>query len=169
MPFYALLIIAGSNLLITLMDISPNWISEYYKYYPMNHQYYMDYFRFVFCFSKLQIKKDDNRLMPEAVESIIRALFQIIIWTTGLLLAFQKVGFNTSTILAGLGLGGMAVALAQDFIGNLIGGILLYFKDSFKLDITISKLVDIKIKVTKLGISDIRISDTSGKITSVNK
>ena len=167
---YALLIIAGSNLLITLMDISPNWISEYYKYYPSAIIISITWIisGLYSVFHKLQIKKDDNRIsIPEAVESIIRALFQIIIWTTGLLLAFQKAGFNTSTILAGLGLGGMAVALAaQDFIGNLIGGILLYFKDSFKLGHNI-KIGGYQGEVTKLGISDIRIKDTSGKITSL--
>ncbi len=84
-----------------------------------------------------------------------------------MLLAFDKAGYNTTTILAGVGLGGMAVALAaQDFIGNLIGGILLYFKDSFKVGHTI-KIGGFEGEVVQLGISDIRIKNVSGKITSL--
>jgi small-conductance mechanosensitive channel len=167
---YTLLIIAGSNLLIAWMDISPNWISEYYRYYPSAIIISITWIvsGLYSAIHEVHVNKEDNRSrIPQAVESIISALFQIFIWTIGLFFAFKKAGFNTSAILAGVGLGGMAVALAaQDFIGNLIGGILLYFKDSFKVGHNI-KIGGYQGEVIKLGISDIRIKDTSGTVTSL--
>ncbi len=51
---------------------------------------------------------------------------KILIFFFGVLVVLQQWGYNTSTILAGLGVGGIAVALAaQKTIENLFGGISL--------------------------------------------
>ena len=171
-PIYLVLIVASSNLIIEIFDFSADWISTYNRYYPSFIILGITWLvsRLYSVFHEVRVLphlKDEKTSINEAVESIISALFQIFIWTIGLMLAFEKAGYSTTTILAGVGLGGMAVALAsQDFIGNLIGGILLYFKDSFKIgdDIAVGGFEG---KVTELGISDIRIKNLSGKETSL--
>jgi len=171
-PIYLVLVVASSNLIIEIFDFSADWTSNYLRYYPSFIILSITWLvsRLYSVFHEIRIHphlKDEKTSINEAVESIISALFQIFIWTIGLMLAFEKAGYSTTTILAGVGLGGMAVALAsQDFIGNLIGGILLYFKDSFKIgdDIAVGGFEG---KVIKLGISDIRIEDLSGKVTSL--
>jgi len=171
-PIYLVLVVASSNLIIEIFDFSADWTSNYLRYYPSFIILSITWLvsRLYSVFHEIRILpylKDEKTSINEAVESIISALFQIFIWTIGLMLAFEKAGYSTTTILAGVGLGGMAVALAsQDFIGNLIGGILLYFKDSFKIgdDIAVGGFEG---KVIKLGISDIRIEDLSGKVTSL--
>ena len=51
---------------------------------------------------------------------------KILIFCFGILIVLQQWGYNTSTILAGVGVGGIAVALAaQKTIENLFGGISL--------------------------------------------
>jgi MscS family membrane protein len=51
---------------------------------------------------------------------------KILIFSFGVLIVLQQWGYNTSTILAGLGVGGIAIALAaQKTIENLFGGISL--------------------------------------------
>ncbi len=51
---------------------------------------------------------------------------KILIFCLGILIVLQQWGYNTSTILAGLGVGGIAVALAaQKTIENLFGGVSL--------------------------------------------
>jgi len=171
-PIYLVLVVASSNLIIEIFDFSADWTSNYLRYYPSFIILSITWLvsRLYSVFHEIRILpylKDEKTSINEAVESIISALFQIFIWTIGLMLAFEKAGYSTTTILAGVGLGGMAVALAsQDFIGNLIGGILLYFKDSFKIgdDIAVGGFEG---KVIELRISDIRIEDLSGKVTSL--
>ena len=171
-PIYLVLVVASSNLIIEIFDFSADWTSNYLRYYPSFIILSITWLvsRLYSVFHEIRIHphlKDEKTSINEAVESIISALFQIFIWTIGLMLAFEKAGYSTTTILAGVGLGGMAVALAsQDFIGNLIGGILLYFKDSFKIgdDIAVGGFEG---KVIELRISDIRIEDLSGKVTSL--
>lgn len=61
----------------------------------------------------------------------------------------------------------MAVALgAQDFIGNLIGGILLYMQKPFEVGETI-KIGGYEGEVSKLGLRAIKLKDLSGNITSL--
>ena len=176
-PVYTLLIASGSNLFIGFMDISVDWTAEYYRYYPSVIIIIVTWLisRLYAVFHRVRVDLDEKdqannitrRLLPKSLESIISSLVQFVIWTIGLLLAFDKAGYNTTTILAGVGLGGMAVALAaQDFIGNLIGGILLYFKNSFQIGHTI-KIGGFEGEVVQLGLSDIRIRDVSGRITSL--
>ena len=171
-PIYLILATASSNLVVEAFDFSADWTSTHDKYYPSLIILSVTWLvsRLYSVVHEIRIHphlKDKKTPINEAVESIISALSQMFIWTVGLILAFEKAGYNTTTILAGVGLGGMAVALAaQDFIGNLIGGVLLYFKDAFKIGdkIAVGGFVG---EVKKLGISDIRIEDASGKVTSL--
>jgi MscS family membrane protein len=56
----------------------------------------------------------------------IRNASKIAIVLTGLLLLLDNMGYRVSTILAGLGVGGLAVALAaQDTLKNLLGSIMI--------------------------------------------
>ena len=97
-----------------------------------------------------------------AVESIIAGLAQIFIWAGGIALTTELAGYNSTSILAGLGLGGMAVALAaQDSIGNLIGGLLLYINKSFKIGDGI-EINNMKGTVNKLGLRSVNIVDAVG-------
>lgn len=167
-PIYLVLGIAFSHLLIEIFDLSSRWTNQYFKYYPgvivVNMTWLVS--RLYNVFHQAQLQRDSSKI-NEAVESIVNALAQIFIWTLGLILAFEATGLNTTTIFAGVGLGGMAIALAaQDFIANLIGGILLYSKNSFKVGDNIS-IGGYQGTVMKLGISDIRVNDQSGKVTSL--
>ena len=61
----------------------------------------------------------------------------------------------------------MAVALAaQDFIGNLIGGILLYLQRPFEIGQKI-KIGGHEGNVKKLGLRSILLEDLSGNITAL--
>jgi MscS family membrane protein len=53
-----------------------------------------------------------------------RAIFKLMLFLFAILSVLNEWGYNTSTILAGLGVGGLAIALAaQKTIENLFGGI----------------------------------------------
>ncbi len=67
----------------------------------------------------------------EVVNLVIKILY-FVIFVIALLYILAQLGFNISTIVASLGIGGLAVALAaKDIIANFFASILLLFDNSF--------------------------------------
>lgn len=61
-------------------------------------------------------------------QQFVSALFQVAIFFMGVLAALDTLGVSITPILASLGVGSLAVALAlQDTLGNLFAGFYLYF------------------------------------------
>jgi MscS family membrane protein len=94
--------------------------------------------------------------MPWIKKTLV-ALFGVI----GLLLTVQSLGYNVSTILSGLGIGGLAFALAaQDTIANLFGSIVVAIDQPFKLGETVKigastgTVEDIGLRSTKIRLVD---------------
>jgi MscS family membrane protein len=79
----------------------------------------------------------------------------------GVLMVVQSLGFDVKALLAGLGIGGLAFALAaQDTIANLFGSIVVAIDQPFKLGETIrvqgnvGAVEDIGLRSTKLRLVD---------------
>jgi MscS family membrane protein len=79
----------------------------------------------------------------------------------GALLIIQSLGYNVSTILQGLGIGGLAFALAaQDTIANLFGSIVVAVDQPFRIGETVTigahtgTVEDIGLRSTKLRRTD---------------
>ena len=94
--------------------------------------------------------------MPWIKKTLI-ALFVVL----GVLLTVQSLGYNVSTILQGLGIGGLAFALAaQDTIANLFGSIVVAIDQPFKIGETVKigantgLVEDIGLRSTKLRLPD---------------
>jgi MscS family membrane protein len=65
---------------------------------------------------------------------VLRIIVNTVTWVVGSASALNSVGFEVSAILAGLGIGGMALALAsQDTVANLFGGLLVLTQRPFKI------------------------------------
>lgn len=74
-------------------------------------------------------KKLDNTLIP-----IIRRTILGVIWGIGTIMALRNVGVDVGAMIAGLGIGGLAFALAaQDTIKNIFGGITIFSDRPFRL------------------------------------
>lgn len=74
-------------------------------------------------------KKDGFR--KEAINMILKVSY-FFIFVAGVLIALKYLGFNISTIMASLGIGGLAVALAlKDMLANFFASVMLLFENSF--------------------------------------
>ena len=70
--------------------------------------------------------------LNEAAIDILIQLTRIALFGMGLLLLLANLGYNVSTLIAGLGVGGLAFALAaQDVLKNFFAGIALIFDKTF--------------------------------------
>jgi MscS family membrane protein len=72
---------------------------------------------------------DDHIIVP------LRKILRILIMVLGILMSINAAGYDISTLLAGLGIGGLAVALAaQDTVKNFIAGVLILIDKPFRLN-----------------------------------
>lgn len=101
----------------------------------------------------------------EASASIkgISTFVSLIVWGLGLVFLLDNLGFKVSAVIAGLGIGGIAVALAaQAVLGDLFSYFVIFFDRPFQIGDFI--VVDNKSGVVeKIGIKTTRISGLGGE------
>lgn len=72
-------------------------------------------------------KYSDDKFMAKQVFDLIRKSVIVIITLVSGTMILTMLGFNVLSLVTGLGIGGIAVALAaQDFLSNIIGGITIF-------------------------------------------
>lgn len=71
----------------------------------------------------------DDTILP-----FLRTGVKVSAIAIGVIVGLNNAGYNVTTVLAGLGLGGLAFALAaQDTMANIFGGIILLFQHPFRV------------------------------------
>lgn len=71
----------------------------------------------------------DDHLLP-----IIRKLVKVVLWVIVLIMIIKSFGFDVSALITGVGIGGLAFALAaQELLSNFFGGIAILSDKPFKL------------------------------------
>ncbi|SFF91056.1 mechanosensitive ion channel family protein [Pontibacter chinhatensis] len=90
-------------------------------------------------------------------------VLNVTIWGLGLLTLLDNLGYNVTTIVAGLGIGGIAVALAaQNILGDLFNYFVIFFDRPFEVGDFIV-LDDKSGVVDKIGVKTTRIKSLSGE------
>ena len=107
------------------------------------------------------ISKRAKREVDDQIVVITKKLVRLVVWVVGLLLILSNFGYDIKTLLAGLGIGGLAVALAsQNLVSNLIAGLIILTDRPFKIGNWVSFsggsgiVEDIGIRSTKIRATD---------------
>jgi MscS family membrane protein len=80
-----------------------------------------------------EAKKSDSALDDQLVPLLVKSL-RILVTTLGILFILQNFGYNVTSLIAGLGIGGLAFALAaQNTVSNLFGSITIFSDKPFQL------------------------------------
>lgn len=105
----------------------------------------------------------DDLLIP-----IISKGIKVSVWTIALIMAVHNAGYNVFAILGGLGIGGLAFALAaQDTVGNFFGSIAIFLDKPFKVGDRI-QVRDYDGVVTAVGLRSTRIRTRyEGRIVTI--
>lgn len=104
----------------------------------------------------------DDQLLP-----LLRKLFKIILWALGIVIGLNNVGFDVGAVIAGLGIGGLALALAaQDTVKNIFGGIMVYVDKPFKVKDRI-KIGGFDGFVEEVGIRSTRLRTLEGRLVTL--
>ncbi|MFN0242476.1 MAG: mechanosensitive ion channel family protein [Planctomycetota bacterium] len=95
--------------------------------------------------------------------SILAILGQVLVWTTIVLLCLQNVGVEVTPLITGLGVGGIAIALAlQTVLGDLFASITILLDKPFVVGDAIT-VGDFSGKVERIGIKTTRIRSDNGE------
>ena len=93
----------------------------------------------------------------------VRFVLQILIWAVIALLILSNLGIQISALIAGLGVGGIAAALAlQSLLGDVFAGLSMYFDRPFDIGDFIV-VDDMKGTVTRIGLRSTRIRSLDGE------
>ena len=92
---------------------------------------------------------------------------QVFFYLIAVLLVLQNLGYNVAGLLAGVGIGGLAVALAaKETLANLFGSLALLMDRTFQVGDTI-KQGEVEGEVVNIGLRSTRVRTKEGYIVSI--
>jgi small-conductance mechanosensitive channel len=107
-------------------------------------------------------KAEQNRAIANAL-GLIQLFARVVVWSIALLLILNNLGFDVTALVAGLGIGGIAVALAaQNILGDLFASLAIVLDQPFVVgDFVV--LGDKMGTVERIGIKTTRLRSLSGE------
>ncbi|WP_207491901.1 mechanosensitive ion channel family protein [Aridibaculum aurantiacum] len=78
-------------------------------------------------------KRDEGPARMRQLSGILMVV-KVIVWALGILFFLDNVGYDVTTVVAGLGVGGIAIALAaQNILGDLFSYFVIFFDKPFEI------------------------------------
>lgn len=109
------------------------------------------------------VRKQENG--EEKVKQLggVMLIINIFIWIGGLLMLLDNMGIDVTAMIAGLGIGGIAIALAaQNILGDLFNYFVIFFDRPFEIGDFI--IIDNKMGVVEyIGIKTTRVKSLTGE------
>ncbi|MDQ6845093.1 MAG: mechanosensitive ion channel family protein [Bacteroidota bacterium] len=107
-------------------------------------------------------KQDNSETKQKQARGLI-LIFKALIWIVGIVFLMNNLGYNVTTIITGLGIGGIAVALAaQTILGDLFSYFVIFFDRPFEIG-DFLKVDDKAGNVEYIGIKTTRIRAIGGE------
>ena len=104
----------------------------------------------------------DDQILP-----IIRKGIRTVIWIMGIVVGLDNLGIDITAAIAGLGIGGLALALAaQDMVKNIFGGIMIFLDKPFKVGDRI-QISGYDGSVEEVGLRSTRVRTLDGRILTL--
>jgi len=102
---------------------------------------------------------------PERIKQLtgILIVVKVMVWAGGILMLVDNLGYDITTIITGLGIGGIAIALAaQNILGDLFSYFVIFFDKPFGIGDVIS-VNNVTGTVERIGIKTSHIRSVSGE------
>ncbi|HSX24964.1 MAG TPA: mechanosensitive ion channel family protein [Candidatus Andersenbacteria bacterium] len=111
--------------------------------------------------------RSGGKAQSAMVSGILSGLIKIGLWLTALLFILSNLGINVNSLIAGVGIGGIAIALAaQNILGDLFSSLAIFFDSPFVIGDYIVVGANSG-TVQKIGIKTTRIRALSGEEISI--
>ncbi len=104
----------------------------------------------------------DNYILP-----VLSKAVKGIIWAFGVIIGLDNIGFDITAMIAGLGIGGLALALAaQDSVKNIFAGVMIFVDKPFKVKERI-QIQGYDGTVEEVGLRSTRIRTLEGRVVTI--
>jgi len=104
----------------------------------------------------------DDQLLP-----IVRKGGKLGIWALGLVVALNNAGYDVGALIAGLGIGGLALAMAaKDTVSNVFGGFTILADRPFKLNDRV-KISGFDGFIRDIGVRSTRLETLDGTVVTI--
>ena len=111
-------------------------------------------------------KREGNRI-DEQMLLVTRRIVHALIWTIGVIAGLNNAGFDVGALIAGLGIGGLALALAaQDTVKNIFGGMVIFIDKPFRIGDQI-RIDNIEGTVVYIGVRSTRLRTPNGRLVTI--
>ena len=116
-------------------------------------------------FVPFTLKKESA--MMDQFGPILRKGLRSGIWIFGLIMALNNAGYDVGALIAGVGIGGLALAMAaKDFVSNMFGGITVFVDQPFKVGDRI-QISGYDGTIEEIGLRSTRLRTLAGRIVII--
>ena len=111
--------------------------------------------------------KDSETDLDDILLPIIRKLITIAIWAITIVIGIDNAGYNVTTMITGLGIGGLVFALAaKDAVSNLFGGFIIFSDKPFNMNERII-INGYEGYVREIGLRSTKLETLDGRLVTV--
>ncbi len=114
-----------------------------------------------------RLAESKHESMVNDIAPILKKTLGFGIWSLGVIMALNNAGYDVGALLAGVGIGGIAMAMAaKDFVANIFGGITVFIDRPFRVGDRV-KVSGIDGTVIEIGIRSTRIITLQGRTVTI--
>ena len=111
----------------------------------------------------IQKRREEEKEADTSVIDLLSRIAKGVLWIIAVILILSNIGYDVSTLIAGLGIGGLAIAIAlQSILGDIFASFSIYFDKPFQVGDFIIFGNDMGV-VKKIGIKSTRIQALQGQ------
>ena len=115
----------------------------------------------------VQKVKDTETDLDDILLPIVRKLVTIAIWAITIVIGIDNAGYNVTTMITGLGIGGLVFALAaKDAVSNLFGGFIIFSDKPFNINERII-IAGFEGHVREIGLRSTKLETLDGRLVTV--
>ncbi len=104
----------------------------------------------------------DDQLLPVVSKGV-----SAIIWSMSIIIGLNNAGYDVAALIAGLGIGGLALAMAaKDTVSNIFGGVTIFTDKPFTMNERI-KVAGYDGTVEEIGIRSTRLKTLEGRTVTI--
>lgn len=114
-------------------------------------------------FITASVRKQENGEVKVKQIGGLMIIINMVIWILGLVFLLDNLGYNVTTILTGVGIGGIAIALAaQNIVGDLFNYFVIFFDKPFEVGDSVT-VDDKNGTIEYIGLKTTRIRSLTGE------
>ncbi len=109
------------------------------------------------------VRKQENGEVKAKQIGGLMIIINMVIWILGLVFLLDNLGYNVTTILTGVGIGGIAIALAaQNIVGDLFNYFVIFFDKPFEVGDSVT-VDDKNGTIEYIGLKTTRLRSLTGE------